>query len=169
MWQLRRATATWALQNQKVLTGKKVVSLHHFFKNVFPSSPSKWKRSSTRARDQKYQLKPKCGLTCCVHTEHRSWSVSWFRQLSTFNSCTLQMHGVTSIFGVRWWNQVQNVRAQCPHLSAFLKKCSDQNCRYATWKTCTLPFRFIFGILRQALPRPTSLSAEYAPQTDARA
>ena len=40
-----------------------------FFKNVFPLSPStKWKRSSTRARDQKYQLKPKCGHTCCVHT-----------------------------------------------------------------------------------------------------
>ena len=86
--------------------------------------------------------------------EHRSLHISWNRQLSTSRQCALQMHSVTSIFGVRWWNQVQNVRAQCPHLSAFLKKCSDQNCRYATWKTCTLPFRSIFGILRQALPRP---------------
>ena len=68
MWQLRRATARWALQNQKILTAKKSCAVTPFFKNVFPSSPSKWKRSSTRARDQKYQLKPKCGHTCCVHT-----------------------------------------------------------------------------------------------------
>ena len=68
MWQLPQATATWALQNQKVLTEKKKLCRYTIFKNVFPSSPSKWKRSSTRARDQKYQHKPKCGHTCCVHT-----------------------------------------------------------------------------------------------------
>ena len=68
MWQLRRATARWALQNQKILTAKKSCAVTPFFKNVFPSSPSKWKRSSTRARDQKYQHKPKCGHICCVHT-----------------------------------------------------------------------------------------------------
>ena len=67
---------------------------------------------------------------------------------------TLQMHGVTSIFGVRWWNQVQNERAQCSHLSTFLKKCSDQNWRYAPRKTCILTVLVHFGILRQALPRP---------------
>ena len=71
-----------------------------------------------------------------LYIEHRSWSVSWFRQLSTLNSYTLQTWGVTSIFGVRRWNQVQNERAQCPHFSTFLKKCSDQNWRYAPRKTC---------------------------------
>ena len=87
-------------------------------------------------------------------SEHWSWSVSWFRQLSTFNSYTLQTWGVTSIFGVRRWNQVQNERAQCPHLSTFLKKCSDQNWRYAPRKTCIFTVLVHFGILRQALPRP---------------
>ena len=55
-------------KTKKCSLKKKSCAVTPFFKNVFPSSPSKWKRSSTRARDQKYQLKPKCGHTCCVHT-----------------------------------------------------------------------------------------------------
>ena len=90
----------------------------------------------------------------CIYYEHRSVDGSWNRRFSTSRQCALQMHGVTSIFGVRRWNQVQNVRAQCSHLSTFLKKCSDQNWRYAPRKTCILTVLVHFGILRQALPRP---------------
>ena len=123
MWQLRRATARLALQNQKILTAKKSCAVTPFFKNVFPSSPSKWKRSSTRARDQKYQLKPKCGHTCCVHT------------------CCRVVDSPVSRFKNSFFNMKSIIRYCCSAERIFEAPCSYNDAASTYLATVTTPNR----------------------------
>ena len=126
MWQLRRATARWALQNQKILTAKKSCAVTPFFKNVFSSSPSKWKRSSTRARDQKYQLKPKCGHTCCVPGTYKHVVKIW----------TTQGHDLNSFF-----NMKSIIRYCCSAERIFEAPCSYNDAASTYLATVTTPNR----------------------------
>ena len=49
---------------------------------------------------------------------------------------TLQSCRKTSVLRVMLWNLDQNERARCPQLSRLVWERSNQNCRFATRKTC---------------------------------